>query len=82
MTKNICKRKKETANKQHKAIDNYLDDIKTYIEELTEMENIIKNEKSFFKSIIISKDKKGKFENEETKKIIKKQLLWLIQLVN
>ena len=77
MTKKICKRKKETANKQHKAIDNYLDDIKTYIEKLTEMENLIKNEKSFFKSIIISKDKKGKFEKEETKKIIKKTVVMI-----
>ena len=52
MAKNICKRKKQTRNKE------------TYKETLKKTEDKIKNEKSFFKPFIISDDEMDRFEKK------------------
>ena len=66
----FAEEKSEQPTKTLKAIDNQLYEIETCIEKLKKIENILKNEKSFFKPIKISKDEMDKFEKEKLKKEI------------
>ena len=66
----FAEEKSEQPTKTLKAIDNQLYEIETCIKKLKKIENILKNEKSFFKPIKISKDEMDKFEKEKLKKEI------------
>lgn len=70
MAKSICRRKREQQKKKLKAIDNKLNEIKTCIKKLEDIENKIqnKNKKPFSKLLTISKDDMDKLEEKEKKR--------------